>query len=651
MAIVTNDKQISAEERVQIRKQVRAELTEHLYQGCLPGVIVGIPGGLSMLWAYYGHTPFDLLIGWLAVYVFGLINLTLIYFAYKKFKPRFEMLFWLRLYCAGMIVCAISWTGTILIIPDNQVRQFITFIALYIVATGYTMGSIGVFQLCLITVNIILIPLIAWCFYQGGILYNLVGVISLIYNFFMIGINHRSTEWLKDSLKLKLENTLVSYQVNHDFLTDLPNQRLIPRFIESAIAATKGSQDFFVVVSFSLNRMEIINDSLGSQAGDSIIQSVAKRLSMLSAIPAANIDSTQYVITISRKDTFNIVIVPVQLETFEQRVKRLFSVLEEPFYMESKPIKLTASIGVSVYPRDAEKPELLIANADAAMLRAKQYGGNRVEYYRAEINAQMPRMLELETDLHDAIKDSQFQVYFQPLIDAKKRTIVGMEALIRWPHPVHGMVSPVQFIPIAEETGLIIPIGAWVLQEACRQTKAWHDMGFPHLKVAVNIAEKQLRDESIIGILKHILNTTKLDPKCLELELTETAMLDESVVAIIKEFKSLGLSIAVDDFGTGYSGFGYLKRFDIDKLKIDQSFVRDIPGNNDSISIISAIIAMAKEMHVKTLAEGVETEEQLLLLQEKGCDYIQGYYFSKPLEISSFTKLLLAQESEADLPA
>lgn len=220
-----------------------------------------------------------------------------------------------------------------------------------------------------------------------------------------------------------------------------------------------------------------------------------------------------------------------------------------------------------------------------------------------------------------------------------------MEALLRWPHPEQGLISPMHFIPVAEETGLIIPIGEWVLHEACMQTRIWHQMGFYNLKVAVNLSEKQLRDASIIDTVKRILVMTGFDPHFLELEITETAILDESVISTIKEFKRMGLSLAVDDFGTGYSGLSYLKRFSIDKLKIDQSFIRDIPQNNDSMTIVSAIIAMAKELNLLTLAEGVETNDQLQFLIEKNCDYAQGYFFSKPLAAQFFTQLLLSQHT------
>jgi diguanylate cyclase (GGDEF)-like protein len=485
------------------------------------------------------------------------------------------------------------------------------------------------------------VPLVAWCLLKGAFFYNLIAFFSLIYIAFMSSINFRSTQWFKDSLKLKLENTLVSYQANHDILTGLPNQRLAPQYIDAAIKNLTGTTDTLAVISFSLNRMEMVNDSLGHDAGDSIMKNAAGRLKELAA-------NNHMVVTISRKDTFTIILSPISENIIEETVKTLFSVLDEPFYLKDQGVKVTASIGVSIFGKDGSDAAVLMSNADAAMLIAKQYGGERLEFYRAELNSQTPKKLEIETDLHRAIENKEFQAYYQPLINAKTGLISGMEALIRWQHPTEGLVPPGRFIPLAEETGLIVPIGEWIMEEACRQTKVWHDMGFSHLKVAVNLAEKQLRVGNITEVIERILTKTKLHSDFLELEITETAILDEAIIKTIQQFKEMGLALAVDDFGTGYSGLSYLKRFAINKIKVDQCFIRDIPENADSMTIVSAILAMARELKVTTLAEGVETVEQLEFLKSKGCDYIQGFYFSKPLETSFFTQLLLKEQNTID---
>lgn len=641
MDIVANQKQITDAERSLINKQVKEELIEHLYQGCLPGTISGMVASVALYLDYYGYTPTYLLNMWAITFNMMMISLSALFFIYKKFKSKYALSSWENAYSIMMTGCAISWVPIIYLLPDDMTRQYLALIALFLATTGYATGTIGQFSLCAITLNVMLLPLIVWCFYKGGIFYNIIATYSIIYMTFMFGINQRSTRWFKDSLKLKLENNLVSYQANHDLLTDLPNQRSLPQYVDSAIQAVKSTSNTFALVCFSLNRMEVINDSLGHQVGDSLIQSVANRLNALAMFTQKNQNETQFIITISRKDTFTILMVPVTPEGAEIKLAQIFSILDEPFYLQDRSVTLTASVGVSFYPKDGDNTQNLLANADAAMLKAKQFGGNRFEFYKAEINAQLPKQLALESDLHDAINQNQLQVYYQPLVDLKAGRIAGSEALIRWPHPVHGFISPMNFIPLAEETGLIVPIGAWILREACRQTRVWQQMGFKGLKIAVNVSGKQLTNDNFIETINHALAVTDFDPRYLELEITETAILDENITSIIKEFTKMGIGLAVDDFGTGYSGLSYLKRFSIDKLKIDQSFVKDIPGNNDSITIVSAILAMAKELNVKSLAEGVETEEQLKFLISKGCDYIQGYYFSKPLEASYFTQLLL----------
>lgn len=645
MDIVADLRQISENERAQINEQVKTELIDHLYRGCLPGTISGMVASVAIFLDFYGYAPLNLLIAWIVAFNVMMLALTGLYFIYTKFKDNFKSSIWEWVYSITMCGCALAWVPCVLLLPTDMTRQFLALLALFLATAGYATGSIGQFRLCIVTLSIMLVPLIVISFYKGGLFYNIIGTFSTIYMAFMFGINHRSTQWFKDSLKLKLENTLVTYQANHDLLTDLPNQRLLPQYVESAISLVKNTDKTFALVCFSLNRMEMINDSLGHQSGDAIIRSVASRLNALAAQAAKNKATTQLVVTLSRKDTFNILLVPVDSMAIEQEIKAIFSILDEPFYLEHRGVKMTASIGASIYPDDGEDTNTLLINSDAAMLKAKQFGGNRLEFYRKEINAQLPKQLELENDLHAAIKNKELQLYYQPLVDLRTGKVSGMEALMRWPHPTHGFISPAHFIPLAEETGLIIPLGGWALEEACRQTRKWHEMGFTSLRVAVNLAARQMREKNLTEVILHVLKKIDFDPCFLELELTETSILDETIIPLLKGFKDIGVGLAVDDFGTGYSGLSYLKRFSIDKLKIDQSFIRDIPTSNDSITIVSAIIAMAKELKVRTLAEGVETEEQLKFLISKGCDYVQGYYFSKPLDPTLFTQLLMSHRT------
>ena len=644
MDIVAN-KQISEEEKNQISQQVQADLVEHLYEGCLPGTFTGIGCSIAFFLMFYGYTPTVLLISWVVIFDIMMCILTGLYFFYRHYKNKWKCNTWQWAYTIVMSLCAVAWTPLVFLMPDDQTRQFLAMLVVFMVTTGYAMGTIGQFYLCVLTLTLIILPATIWNILQGGIFHNLIAGFSVLYTGFMFGTNHRSTRWFKDSIKLKLENTLVSYQANHDVLTNLPNQRLLPQYLESAIKYSKETQTGFGLISFSLNRLEIITDSLGHEASDLIMISVTQRLK---EFIANNGKDKHQVITISRKDTFNIIIAPLSNgDEAEARVKDLLSVLDETFYLEPKGVKMTASVGISLYPQDALTPSALLVNAEVAMLKAKQFGGNCVELYRAEIKSTLPKQVELESDLHEALQNKQFLVYYQPLIDIRTNEICGAEALIRWKHPQHGLIPPIHFIPLAEETGLIVPIGAWVLREACIQTKKWHEMGFDTLRIAVNLAEKQFRQKNIIDLIQEVLKTTGLHSSFLELELTETAILDEKITTLVKEFKNLGVSLAVDDFGTGYSGLSYLKRFEIDKLKIDQSFIRDIPDNAESITIVSAILAMAKELRVKVLAEGVETVEQLNFLKKSGCDYVQGYYYSKPVEASLFEELLVKYRSLA----
>lgn len=640
MTNALQEKQITALEKSSIDKQVKAELIEHLYQGCLPGTIAGIPIGMVTFLNLFHYTKTSYLVAWLTVYALSLVALSGLYFFYRYQTARLKLNTWLWLYSIFMSFCAIAWGAIVLLTPTNLIRQYFTLITLFLVATGYTTGSIGVFALCVVTQLFIMVPLIVWCIAQHAFFYNFLAVFSIIYVLFMCSINYRSTQWFISSLKLKLENNLVSYQANHDALTDLPNQRLLHTYIESAIATAKLKSESFALICFSLNRMNIINDSLGHQSGDLIIQTVANRLRTLSTKNNSIPDSPNYTVTLSRQDTFIILLAPIQTRQIQNHVDQLFAILDDPFYLEQKSVMLTASIGISLYPRDGGDTQSLLINADAAMLKAKQFGGNRYEFYVSAITAMLPQQVALENDLYRALKNKEFINYYQPLIDVRTGEIIGMEALVRWLSREQGLIPPLQFIPLAEETGLIVPLGEWVMDEACAQNKKWHDMGFKNLKVAVNVSERQLREGNIIKIIDRVLLKTRLAPQFLELEITETAILDESVIPLIKLFKSMELSLSIDDFGTGYSGLSYFKQFAIDKIKIDQSFIKDIPDNTDSMTIVSAIIAMARELNVASLAEGVETEKQLAFLQSKGCNYVQGYYFSKPIIADQFTALL-----------
>jgi diguanylate cyclase (GGDEF)-like protein len=454
-------------------------------------------------------------------------------------------------------------------------------------------------------------------------------------------MNVLSEKRIKDRT-VELENSLkmVTYQASHDLLTDLPNQRSMLAFLQRAIVSAKKDASEFAVFFFSLNEIEKINDGLGYQVSDYVIQTIAQRFQRaFNGTSKLVVPVTRYTVTISRKDIFVLLLNPLISEEEVQNGEIFFSLLEEPVDAMGQPVKLTASVGVSIYPRDGDEASTLLMNAEAAMLQAKQLGGNNICVYKPGKNVSIPNELEKERNLHNAVRNNEFILQYQPFISLKTGKIIGAEALVRWNSPVLGFVSPDDFISLAEANGIIIPLGEWVLRNTCVQAKAWYDAGFP-LRIAVNLSAKQLLRKNIIELIEGILTATGLPPAYLELELTESEAFNDEVIPVVKEIKRLGLSLSIDDFGTGYSNLSKLKLFAFDALKIDKSFISDVEWNEDSKAIVSNTITLAQKINVQVIAEGVETKEQLDFLKSQNCDTVQGYYFSPPIYPDSFTELL-----------
>ena len=643
MAIEINYKQVTEIERRQIDDQIKMDLVEHLYKSNVTAVMTGVLTSFCFFIFFYKHTSFSHIVGWLLGFNLVLLYISVITVFYKKNKYFFDVKTWELLLAVGIIGCAAFWGLSILFASDNLTYQYFLFSILFMLAASYSMGTVGLFYLGVGCLSLILIPIAVWCFLQRDFYYNLSGSFVLLYFIFLMGMNKRSSEWLKDSLKLKLENSYFTHQANHDLLTDLPNQRSLLRLMENAIKNSKNTSSGFAVVCLSINRLDMFNNSLGYQAGDLIAQSLAKRLNtLLVQLNRQNMGEVDRVLTLPRSDAFIILMDPIEIEKMQEEVEKLFLVLELPFYLGKREAKLTMSAGVCLFPTDGGNARVLMSNAYAAMFQAKQRGGNQVEHYKKAFNEKTPYLLDLENDLNNALKNNEFLVYYQPLVDLVTGYIFGMEALIRWKHPKRGMIQPTDFIPLAEETGLILPMGAWILEEACLKTKQWNEENFTlaPMKVSVNLSIKQLRQGDLVKTVDQVLIKTQLKPEFLDLELTETELLDEGLLPIMKEITDRGVSLSIDDFGTGYSGLGYLRSINVHKIKIDKSFMDDVTTNEESATIVSAILAMAKELNIKTLAEGVETKEQLQFLQDRGCQYMQGYYFSKPVPWDEFTKLL-----------
>lgn len=631
--------QLSALERIRIDSEIKEELVDHWYKAASTGVFVAFLGASTFFALFFHRANLVWLTLWFIGLSIALLGIATLNYSYKRHKQKFTIEQWNLALSCFVIATTFFWGSTVLFNPEDTAQQFILFIMLFIAGASFSLITVGMFVISVFCIGFILLPVVGWFFSNNTFYYNIGGFSVIIYVIFLIGMNYRSTKWLIHSLELSKMLSSFTHQANHDLLTDLPNQRMLAQYIEDSIATVKTTNENFALISFGINRLEIFNNSLGYLAGDLVVNSIAKRLQ--SQLATLNeLDNKERTITRPRPDAFVILITPITQADINQEVNQLFLALNKPFHVANKESRLTASAGVTIFPQDSLDPEKLLSNTYAAMFEAKTIGGNQIAFYKTAMTSNTPHLLEIENDLNNALLKKEFLLYYQPLVDLQTRKICGVEALIRWNHPKRGFISPVDFIPIAEETGLIIPIGEWVLNEALIQTKVWHELGFNQLKVAVNLAAKQLRQENIIATIDNALKRSGMNSNYLELELTETALLDGGLGILINQIADRGISLSIDDFGTGYSGLSYLKHFHIDKIKIDKSFIDDVAKNNDSAAIVTATLAMAKELSIKTLAEGVETQEQLVFLQERGCQYIQGYYFSKPLDPKALEALL-----------
>ena len=427
----------------------------------------------------------------------------------------------------------------------------------------------------------------------------------------------------------------LDYLIHHDKLTNLPNRlSLRERFKQVQLAGNKDEQ-VLTIICLGLDRFNQINDNLGYTFGNLLLKAVAQRLT-------ASVDSQDIVARLNT-DQFAIILTTIQQKKDVAKVAQsLLEKLSQTFNVSGQEIFITASIGITLYPRDGAEIEQLLNHASTAMLKAKQQGGDQYEFYTAAFNIGSSDRIALQTSLRYALEREELQVYYQPQVNLKTGQIVGAEALVRWQHPERGLISPDKFIPIAEETGLIVPIGEWVLQTACKQTKIWQNAGFSSLRIAVNLSSRQFSQLDLRHQLVQILMDTGLDPKYIELELTESMLVQNTEVAIrrLNALKSLGVQIAIDDFGTGYSSLSYLQQFPFDILKIDRCFIRNITDNSNNAAITKAIIEMAKSLDLKLIAEGVETEAELSFVCQQNCDGMQGYLFSRPVPTQEFYQLL-----------
>jgi diguanylate cyclase (GGDEF)-like protein len=421
----------------------------------------------------------------------------------------------------------------------------------------------------------------------------------------------------------------------YDTLTDLPNRALFHDRLRQAILQARHGGHLVAVLFLGIDRLKVINDTLGHSTGDQLLRAVAERL-------RSSVQERDTVARLSGDEFALVFASPASMQDAAQMARHMLTVLARPFYLNNHELYTSASIGIALYPTDTTDAELLVQYADVAMARAKNQGRNNYTFYTNTLHTRTLEWLKLENDLRKAIEWGNFCLHYQPQIDLRNGRIVGVEALVRWRHPQLGFLSPNRFIPIAEESGLIIPLGRWILHTACTQCRAWQLQGLPAVRVAVNLSALQLARAEIVSETTQILRDTGLEPPYLELELTESMLMHdaEATIATLYQLKQQGVSLAIDDFGTGYSSLSYLKRLPIDTLKIDASFIQDIPHNPDDAAIATTIINMAHNLDLRVIAEGVENESQEQFLFEHGCNEVQGYRYGRPTPASDLARML-----------
>ena len=434
----------------------------------------------------------------------------------------------------------------------------------------------------------------------------------------------------------------IRFMADHDSLTGLANRNLLRDRLTQAVVHAKRHDRWVAVAFVDLDSFKIVNDSLGHGAGDELLKIVARRM----------VDCVRATDTVVRLggDEFVIVLFdqPDSVDVVAATLQKISAAIAEPIHLEGHDLRVTSSLGVAIYPNDGMDAETLLANADAAMYRAKETGRDNFQFYTPELNAKVQARFLLQEELRNAVARCEFTLFYQPQVDLRTGRVFAVEALVRWNHPTRGVMAPIDFIPLAEETGLIVPLGDWVLREACRQNKAWQGAGLPPMTVCVNVSARQFRDKSLISRVVSALSDSGLDAEYLELEMTESLIMQdvEQAVATMAALQGLGVRLSIDDFGTGYSSLSALKNFPVDRLKIDKSFITDLATNENDKAVASAVIALGQKLNLRVIAEGVETDEQAAFLCDNNCDEMQGFHFSMPIPTHAIEKLLRATHDE-----
>ncbi len=454
------------------------------------------------------------------------------------------------------------------------------------------------------------------------------------------------TATMQDISERKQVEEQMRFLAYHDQLTQLPNRELFKERVMQAISRARREGQNLALLFVDLDRFKNVNDTLGHKLGDRLLELVAERLQAIvrdSDLIAQGVFREEGQIARLGGDEFTVVLPAVRSRADAARVAdRIVEVLSRPYTLDSREIVVTASVGIACYPEDGRDVDALIKNADAAMYDVKDSGRNGFRYYLPEMTQRSETRLRLENDLRKALKNHEFELHYQPQIDLNDNTMVGVEALVRWRHPERGLISPGEFIPVAEDSGLIVPLGQWVLEEACRQNREWQDDGLRPVRMSVNVAAQQFQHDDFLATVRRVLAESRLGAEFLELEVTENALINtgSDVMFKLKQIRNLGISLAVDDFGTGFSSLSFIKQFPLNTLKVDRSFVTDIGQQKDE-AIVKIIIHLAHELNLLVISEGVETERQLEFLRRQGSNMVQGFLFSRPLVPAELRRLLL----------
>ncbi|WP_457582587.1 sensor domain-containing protein [Ensifer canadensis] len=446
------------------------------------------------------------------------------------------------------------------------------------------------------------------------------------------------------AIERKQAEDRISFMAHHDALTGLPNRALFEEQVAEALEALRGTGQWAVLAFLDLDNFKLVNDTLGHAAGDELLKVTATRM-------LASVRKSDMVVRVGG-DEFILLLngLPCERDIVLARLEDIRAAIATPMQINGRSLQISCSMGVACFPNQGKSVGELLANADMAMYRAKELGRNNLQVFTEEMADKAHEKLLKQAELRQAIARDEFVLHFQPQVNLVSGRVFAAEALLRWRHPERGMISPGDFIPLAEETGLIVPIGDWVLRAACRQCRAWHEAGLPLLIVSVNVSARQFRERNWAAHVAAVLAEAGLDPRFLELELTESLIMQDvpGALATMHELEAIGVHLAIDDFGTGYSSLSALKRFPVRRLKIDRSFVEDIPGDADDKAITAAIISLAQNLGLRVIAEGVETQAQVEFLRHSGCDEIQGYFFSRPLASGDFEALLRQPDLNAD---